>query len=39
MRDGKVQWHPAFGAALRIELADELEKVQMPVSTSLIQRK
>ena len=24
MKDGKIQWHPAFGAALRIELADEL---------------
>lgn len=39
MRDGKVQWHPGFGVDLRIELADELEKVQMPVSISLIQRK
>lgn len=29
MKDGKIQWHPAFGAALRIELADELEKVQI----------
>ena len=29
MKDGKLQWHPAFGAALRIELADEIEKVQI----------
>lgn len=29
MKDGKIQWHPAFAAALRIELADELEKVQI----------
>lgn len=29
MEEGKIQWHPAFGAALRIELAGELEKVQI----------
>lgn len=29
MKDGKQQWHPAFGAALRIELADELDKLQI----------
>ena len=29
MKDGRVQWHPAFGAVLRIELGDELEKVQI----------
>ena len=23
MQDGKIQWHPAFGAALRIELIVE----------------
>ena len=29
MEEGKIQWHPAFGAALRIELAGELRKVQI----------
>lgn len=29
MKDGRVQWHPAFGAVLRIELGDELGKVQI----------
>lgn len=29
MQDGKLQWHPAFGAALRIELFDELDKLQI----------
>ena len=29
MKDGKIQWHPAFGAALQIELSDELDKVQI----------
>ncbi len=29
MNDGKLQWHAAFGAALRIDLGDELKKVQI----------
>ena len=29
MKDGKIQWHPAFGAALQIGLSDELDKVQI----------
>ena len=26
MKHGKLQWHPAFGAALRITLRDEMEE-------------
>lgn len=29
MEDGKLQWHPAFAAALRIELEDEMEKLDI----------
>lgn len=29
MNDGRLQWHPAFGAVLRIELGEELSKVQI----------
>lgn len=29
MKDGKLQWHPAFGAVLRIELEEELDKLQI----------
>lgn len=29
MINGKLQWHPAFGAVLRIELEDELDKLQI----------
>ena len=25
MKDGKIQWHPAFDAALRIELSEDAE--------------
>lgn len=27
MKDVKLQWHPAFSAALRIELEEELDKL------------
>lgn len=29
MKDGKLQWHSAFYAAIRIELEEELAKVHM----------
>ena len=29
MTDGKLQWHPAFSAVFRIELAPELKRMQM----------
>lgn len=29
MNDGKLQWHPAFSAALHIELEEELEKIHI----------
>ncbi len=29
MKDGKLQWHSAFYAAIRIELEEELDKVHM----------
>ncbi len=29
MHDGKLQWHPAFSAVLRIELLDELDKIKI----------
>ena len=29
MKNSKLQWHPAFGAALRITLQDELEYLEM----------
>ena len=29
MKHGKLQWHPAFGAALRITLRDEMDHLEM----------
>lgn len=29
MKNAKLQWHPAFGAALRITLQDELQYLEM----------
>lgn len=29
MKDGKLQWHPAFAAVLRIELEDEINKLDI----------
>lgn len=39
MEKTKLQWHPAFGAALRITLQDELKYMAMHVSISLIRIK
>ncbi len=29
MSDGKLQWHSAFNATFRIELEDEIDKIQI----------